>query len=187
MPSSFTVAEFRSKIPTGKELRPELEAGSMTFTEFTPFPVRVRATLLEHIERTKQTSKADIVRLIEESELKIICLEGIPRAARPRAGLRRRAPSQIPHLPIRTLPVELLAEIFGLTIRDHTHIKDAFRISIARLLRMETDCSWHWHLRTLNSIFRPCCLPDDYDCWDLTSRVWFVLIDPRNAHAGDPR
>ncbi|KAF8208541.1 hypothetical protein K438DRAFT_276654 [Mycena galopus ATCC 62051] len=31
--------------------------------------------------------------------------------------------------PIHALPVELLAEIFKLTIRDPTHIKDAFRVS----------------------------------------------------------
>ncbi|KAF8208537.1 hypothetical protein K438DRAFT_1812397 [Mycena galopus ATCC 62051] len=31
--------------------------------------------------------------------------------------------------PIRALPVELLAEIFKLTIHDPTHIKDAFRVS----------------------------------------------------------
>jgi hypothetical protein len=31
--------------------------------------------------------------------------------------------------PIRTLPVELLADIFGVAIHDDTHIHDAFRIS----------------------------------------------------------
>jgi hypothetical protein len=39
----------------------------------------------------------------------------------------RRA--QIPHPPIRTLLVELLADIFGLAIQDDTHIHNAFRIS----------------------------------------------------------
>jgi hypothetical protein len=41
----------------------------------TPFPVRVRAAVIEQTERTRLSSKTDIERLIEESELKIISLE----------------------------------------------------------------------------------------------------------------
>ncbi|KAJ6451601.1 hypothetical protein C8R45DRAFT_752434, partial [Mycena sanguinolenta] len=33
--------------------------------------------------------------------------------------------------PIRSMPVELLSEIFDLTIEDQTHVQDAYRISQA--------------------------------------------------------
>ncbi|KAJ7366388.1 hypothetical protein DFH08DRAFT_167048 [Mycena albidolilacea] len=92
----------------------------------TPFTVRVRAAVIEQTERTRSRSKADIERLIEESESQIASLESLE--------LREREHAYVVALrylisPIRTLPVELLSEIFGLAIHDDTHIQDAFRVS----------------------------------------------------------
>jgi hypothetical protein len=90
----------------------------------TPFPVRVRAAFIEQAERTRRSSQADIERLIKESELKIISLDELRDRERACfAALKFLIP------PIRTLPVELLADIFGVAIHDDTHIHDAFRIS----------------------------------------------------------
>ncbi|KAJ7863469.1 hypothetical protein B0H14DRAFT_3862828 [Mycena olivaceomarginata] len=90
----------------------------------TPFHVRVRAGFIEQTERTRRSSQADIERLIKESELKIISLDELRDRERACfAALKFLIP------PIRTLPVELLAEIFGVAIHDDTHIHDAFRIS----------------------------------------------------------
>ncbi|KAJ7863452.1 hypothetical protein B0H14DRAFT_3862812 [Mycena olivaceomarginata] len=92
----------------------------------TPFSVRFRAAVIEQTERTRSRSKADIERLIEESESKITSLESLELRDRERA---RVAALRYLISPIRTFPVELLAEIFGLAIHDDTHIKDAFRVS----------------------------------------------------------
>ncbi len=91
----------------------------------------VRAIALEQTERTRQSSKADIERFIEESELKIASLESQITALVELRDRERATVSTLRYLiaPIHTLPVELLAEIFQLTIDDNTHIKDAFRIS----------------------------------------------------------
>jgi hypothetical protein len=101
-----------------------LTSSYLTMTA-TPFPVRVRAAVIEQTERTRRSSKADIERLIiEESELKIISLDELRDRERACfAALKFLIP------PIRTLPVELLADIFGVVIHDDTHIHDAFRIS----------------------------------------------------------
>ncbi|KAJ7863457.1 hypothetical protein B0H14DRAFT_468426 [Mycena olivaceomarginata] len=92
----------------------------------TPFPVRVRAAVIEQTDRTRSSSKSDIERLIEESESKITALESLELREREHACV---AALRYLITPIRTLPVELLSEIFGLAIHDNTHIKDAFRVS----------------------------------------------------------
>ncbi|KAJ7356570.1 hypothetical protein DFH08DRAFT_1075720 [Mycena albidolilacea] len=119
---------------------------------FTSFPLRVRAALLEQIERTKQTSKADIEQLIEESELKIIYLQSVELCDQEQACV---AALRYLISPIRTLPVELLAEIFGLAVHDATHIKDAFRISHVcsdwRQVAHSTPRLWTRNLRVLIS------------------------------------
>ncbi|KAJ7366384.1 hypothetical protein DFH08DRAFT_166943 [Mycena albidolilacea] len=92
----------------------------------TPFTVRVRAAVIEQTERKRSSSKTDIERLIEESESKIASLESLELRDHERA---RIAALRYLMSPIRTLPVELLAEIFGLAIHGDTHIEDAFRVS----------------------------------------------------------
>ncbi|KAJ7366390.1 hypothetical protein DFH08DRAFT_1071913 [Mycena albidolilacea] len=92
----------------------------------TPFTVRVRTAVIEQTERTRSSSKADIERLIEESESKIVSLESLELREREHACV---AALRYLMSPIRTLPVELLTEIFGLAIHDDTHIEDAFRVS----------------------------------------------------------
>ncbi|KAJ7863461.1 hypothetical protein B0H14DRAFT_468525 [Mycena olivaceomarginata] len=112
----------------------------------TPFPVRVRAAVIEQTERTRRSSKADIERLIEELELKIISLDELRDRERACIAALRYLIS-----PIRTLPVELLTEIFGLAIDDDTHIKDAFRVS-----QVCSDWRWvaHGNPRLWNRNFR---------------------------------
>ncbi|KAF7354740.1 F-box domain-containing protein [Mycena sanguinolenta] len=88
-------------------------------------PSVMRAILLEQTERTRKSSKTDVERFIEESELKIASLES--QIARERA-----CSAALRHLfsPIHTLPVELLAEIFDLAIPgEQRHVRDALRIS----------------------------------------------------------
>ncbi|KAJ7366382.1 hypothetical protein DFH08DRAFT_1071905 [Mycena albidolilacea] len=92
----------------------------------TSFTVRVRAAVIEQTERTRSSFKADIERLVEESESKIASLESLELREREHACV---AALRYLISPIRTLPVELLSEIFGLAIHDDTHIKDAFRVS----------------------------------------------------------
>ncbi|KAF7366378.1 Origin recognition complex subunit 1 [Mycena sanguinolenta] len=115
--------------------------------------ISVRNILVEQTERTRHSSKADIHRFIEESELKIASLESQISPLRDREHSCVDAPQRITshihslvelrdherscvdalrHIisPIRTLPVELLAEIFRLTLDDpKTHIAEAYRIS----------------------------------------------------------
>ncbi|KAF7367577.1 hypothetical protein MSAN_00820900 [Mycena sanguinolenta] len=93
--------------------------------------VSVCAIFVEQTERTRQSSKADIQRFIEESEHKITSLESQINAL---VELRDRECACLDSLryiisPIRTLPIELLVEIFSLAIEDETHIEDAHRIS----------------------------------------------------------
>ncbi|KAJ7264900.1 hypothetical protein B0H12DRAFT_1230548 [Mycena haematopus] len=87
--------------------------------------------VIEHRERTRKSSKADIERLIEKSELKIISLESQITALIELRDRERTCVATLRDLisPIHTLPVELLAEIFELTIRDDNHIEDVFRAS----------------------------------------------------------
>ncbi|KAF7357616.1 F-box domain-containing protein [Mycena sanguinolenta] len=104
---------------------PQLHA-SMTLT-----PASVRAAVLEQTERTRQSSKADIERFITESELRIISLDSQINALTELRDLQRACVLALRYIisPIRTLPVELVAEIFDLAIEDKTHIHDAHRIS----------------------------------------------------------
>ncbi|KAJ6466349.1 hypothetical protein C8R45DRAFT_1021397 [Mycena sanguinolenta] len=83
-----------------------------------------RAAVLEQTKRAKNSSKADIERLVEESKLKIISLVQI--RDRERASL-----AALTYLlcPVHTLPVEVLADIFDLAIDGWTHIHDALRMS----------------------------------------------------------
>ncbi|KAF7357545.1 F-box domain-containing protein [Mycena sanguinolenta] len=96
--------------------------------------VSVRTILVEQTERTRQSSKADIERFIEESELKITSLESQISALSALVELRDRERACVDALryiisPIRALPVELLVEIFRFAIDEETHVKDAYRIS----------------------------------------------------------
>ncbi|KAF8208498.1 hypothetical protein K438DRAFT_275535 [Mycena galopus ATCC 62051] len=98
----------------------------MAFTSLS-----IRAIIIEQTGIIRQSSKADIERLIEESKLKIASLESQISSL---VELRDRECARVAAIrhilsPIRTLPVELLAVIFELAISDHTHIKDVFRIS----------------------------------------------------------
>ncbi|KAF7363812.1 hypothetical protein MSAN_01039100 [Mycena sanguinolenta] len=87
--------------------------------------------LLEQKERTKNSSRADIQRFIEQSELQIISLESQITALVELCDRERICIAALRHLhsPIHILPIELLVEIFELTFREYTHIKDVFRIS----------------------------------------------------------
>ncbi|KAF7357475.1 F-box domain-containing protein [Mycena sanguinolenta] len=91
----------------------------------------VRAALLEQTERTRRCSKAEIERIIEESEREIISLQSqIDALVELRDSYRARVYA-LKHIvsPIHSLPVELLAKIFDLAIKGETHIQDAHRIS----------------------------------------------------------
>jgi hypothetical protein len=94
-------------------------------------PISVRDILLEQTERTRQSSKADIERLIEESELKIASLESQISTLVELRDRESACAAAFRHLisPISTLPAELLVEIFVLAVHYNTHITDAFRIS----------------------------------------------------------
>ncbi|KAF7335330.1 F-box domain-containing protein [Mycena sanguinolenta] len=91
----------------------------------------MRGVVLEQRERTRKSSKADIERFTEESEFKIISLESQIDTLIELRDREHAYVAALRHLisPIHTLPVELLAEIFDLTIRDYTHVQDAHRIS----------------------------------------------------------
>ncbi|KAJ7046491.1 hypothetical protein C8F04DRAFT_1064459 [Mycena alexandri] len=115
----------------------------------------IRAALVEQTARTKGRTDADIRRLIAESELELASLESeiaelklrfveceAPLASSSLFEQRDReriTAAVLRHLvaPVRSLPVELLAEIFSLTIRDkerlysarYKHFQDAYRVS----------------------------------------------------------
>ncbi|KAF8208411.1 hypothetical protein K438DRAFT_273648 [Mycena galopus ATCC 62051] len=91
----------------------------------------MRAIVLEQTERTRQSSRADIQQLIEESELKITSLELQISALVDLRDRERACVAALRHInsPIRTLPVELLAQVFHLSINHDTYIKDVFLIS----------------------------------------------------------
>ncbi|KAF8143824.1 hypothetical protein K438DRAFT_1875263 [Mycena galopus ATCC 62051] len=105
----------------------------------TTNPFSMRAIVLEQTERTRQSSKSDIVRFLEEFERKIAALQSQIDRERKIAALqsqidRERACSAALRYiisPIYTLPVEVLAEIFKLAIGDYayTYIRDAHRLS----------------------------------------------------------
>ncbi|KAJ7692781.1 hypothetical protein B0H16DRAFT_1904785 [Mycena metata] len=123
----------------------------------------VRAVLIEQTVRTKRSTYADIRGLIEESELKLASLDSeianfklpmtrhepelpflesetpIPSHLIKQRDHERATAAALRHLiaPVRSLPIELLAEIFSLTIRDkevilarrYKHFQDAYRVS----------------------------------------------------------
>ncbi|KAJ7237472.1 hypothetical protein B0H12DRAFT_1327076 [Mycena haematopus] len=99
-------------------------------------PLSMRVVVLEQKERTRKSSKADVERFIEELDLKITSLESQISALVELCNRERACVAALRHLnsPIHTLPVELLAEIFELTIRDSLHVKEVFRISQLRNL-----------------------------------------------------
>ncbi|KAJ6451605.1 hypothetical protein C8R45DRAFT_1041782 [Mycena sanguinolenta] len=87
----------------------------------------IRLAVVKQTERTKNGSKADI----EQLESSITSPES---QIRPLIDLRDSQPADVLALrhiisPIRTLPVELLTEVFDFAIADRTHIKDAYRIT----------------------------------------------------------
>ncbi|KAJ6501972.1 hypothetical protein C8R45DRAFT_818355 [Mycena sanguinolenta] len=91
----------------------------------------MHAVVLEHRERNRECSRADIERFIEESELKLASLESQISAL---VALRDRERTCVATLkdliaPIHTLPVELLPEIFEVTIHAESHVGDVLRIS----------------------------------------------------------
>ncbi|KAF7357526.1 hypothetical protein MSAN_01348900 [Mycena sanguinolenta] len=94
-------------------------------------PASVRAAVLEQTERTRRCSKAEIERIIEKSELEIISLESQIDTLINLRDSQRACVLALKYIvsPIRTLPVELLSEIFDLAIEDPTHVEDAHRIS----------------------------------------------------------
>ncbi|KAJ7366413.1 hypothetical protein DFH08DRAFT_948445 [Mycena albidolilacea] len=112
---------------------------------FTPFSDRVRAAIVEQTERTRRSSKADIKRLIEESELKIISLDELLSRERAYVAALKYLIS-----PIHTLPVELLAAIFELAVHEtYHHTKDAFRIShvCSRWMQIARNTPGLWNRR----------------------------------------
>ncbi|KAJ6451583.1 hypothetical protein C8R45DRAFT_88839 [Mycena sanguinolenta] len=98
----------------------------MTFTGAS-----IREAVLQQEKRTRNCSKAELERFIEESELKIKSFESQIRALIELRDSERACVLALKYIasPIHSLPVELLAEIFDLAIRDETHIRDAQGIS----------------------------------------------------------
>ncbi|KAF7357505.1 F-box domain-containing protein [Mycena sanguinolenta] len=103
-----------------------------------PTTASVLAILLEQTDRTRQSSKAEIERFIEESEQKIISLESQICTLVALRDRERACVDSLRHIisPIRTLPIELLIEIFLLAITDnslrrtiHDRIRDAHHIT----------------------------------------------------------
>ncbi|KAJ6502125.1 hypothetical protein C8R45DRAFT_1070665 [Mycena sanguinolenta] len=101
----------------------------------TTVPSFMRDVLLEQKERTRGSSRADVRRFIEQSEMKIISLESQINTLVERRDRERNCLAALRHLnsPIQILPVELLAEIFELAIRNQQptwrYIKDLLQIS----------------------------------------------------------
>ncbi|KAF7363978.1 F-box domain-containing protein [Mycena sanguinolenta] len=91
----------------------------------------VHAVVLEHRERNKKSSRADIERFIQESELKLASLESQISALIELRDRERTCVATLKDLiaPIHTLPVELLPEIFEVAIRAESHVEDALQIS----------------------------------------------------------
>ncbi|KAJ6451607.1 hypothetical protein C8R45DRAFT_1124652 [Mycena sanguinolenta] len=97
----------------------------------TLFEASVLAAVFERTERTKHLLKADVERIIEESELNLTSLDSQIDALTELRDSQRADVLALRYIisPIRTLPIELLAKIFDLAIEDPTHIKDVYRIS----------------------------------------------------------
>ncbi|KAF7363974.1 hypothetical protein MSAN_01056000 [Mycena sanguinolenta] len=93
--------------------------------------ISMRTVLLEQGERTRRSTKADIERLIDDSESKITSLESQINALVELRDRERACVAALRHLisPIHALPVELLAEMFELAIREYTHVDDVCRVA----------------------------------------------------------
>ncbi|KAJ6466278.1 hypothetical protein C8R45DRAFT_1172672 [Mycena sanguinolenta] len=91
----------------------------------------LRAIIREQTERTRHSPKADIKRLIEQSESKITSLDSQINLLVKLRDQERACVAALRHIisPVHILPVELLVEIFLLAIRDDTHLRDVQRIS----------------------------------------------------------
>ncbi|KAF7357520.1 hypothetical protein MSAN_01348300 [Mycena sanguinolenta] len=91
----------------------------------------VRAAVLEQTARTRHSSKPDIQRFIEDSEQKITSLESQISTLVELRDRERACVHALRYIvsPIRTLPIELLVEIFRLAIGDETHVEDTYRIT----------------------------------------------------------
>jgi hypothetical protein len=100
----------------------------------------VLAMVSEQTKRTRGSSVSQIKQFIEESDskmasleteiaLRISSFESLKIEALSELRDRERAALWFIIAPIRTFPVELLAEIFVLTIREALHIYDAFRVA----------------------------------------------------------
>ncbi|KAF7357503.1 hypothetical protein MSAN_01346600 [Mycena sanguinolenta] len=94
-------------------------------------PASVRAALIEQRERTKQRSKTEIKRFIEESDSKITSLQSQISALIELRDSERASVLALHYIasPIHDLPVELLTEIFNFAVEDETYIHDMHRIS----------------------------------------------------------
>ncbi|KAF7357527.1 hypothetical protein MSAN_01349000 [Mycena sanguinolenta] len=126
----------------------------------------VRASLAEQTDRTRRNSKTDITQFIEESELKITSLESQLSTLRDRerscvdapqdifsqidtlVGLRDRESACVDSLryiisPIRTLPIELLVEIFEFAIGGWTIIEHVFK-NASRLRYLDFESCPFW-------------------------------------------
>ncbi|KAF8143825.1 hypothetical protein K438DRAFT_596706 [Mycena galopus ATCC 62051] len=116
-------------------------------------PLSIRTILLEQIARTRQTSKSDITRSLEESELKITALQSQIDALVELRDRELACSAALRYIisPVYTLPVELLAEIFKLAIGDYAHIKDAHGLSQVcvdwRQVAHGTPQLWAGHLQ----------------------------------------
>ncbi|KAF7346024.1 F-box domain-containing protein [Mycena sanguinolenta] len=83
------------------------------------------------LQKAREYSKVELERRVEESEMKIKSLEKQLAALMELRDRERALVATLKSLlsPIRTMPPELLAEIFEHAIGDDTHIKDVFRMS----------------------------------------------------------
>ncbi|KAK7021252.1 hypothetical protein R3P38DRAFT_2966160 [Favolaschia claudopus] len=91
----------------------------------------VRAIVLEQTERTRLCSRVEVARYIADSELKAASLDSQICALIALRDRERVTTQVLKHVasPIHSLPGELLAEIFHLTIRAHQHMRDAFSVA----------------------------------------------------------
>ncbi|KAJ6466357.1 hypothetical protein C8R45DRAFT_486696 [Mycena sanguinolenta] len=83
------------------------------------------------LEQARQYSKAEMVRRVDESDMKIKSLEKQLAALMELRDRELVVLDTLKYLlsPIYTLPAELLAEIFKRTIDEDTHITDVLRVS----------------------------------------------------------
>ncbi|KAJ7626646.1 hypothetical protein DFH06DRAFT_1339335 [Mycena polygramma] len=93
--------------------------------------ISLREVLREQTARTRTSSKTRIKELIEECESKTDSIESQIAALVDQRDRERTTASALRWIiaPVRTLPVELLVEIFLLTLSNDSVIQDAFRVS----------------------------------------------------------